>query len=68
MNAFCGTFLWYYCATLCGANFIVVEIKFLDYTQAISKKRRNTVLPTFEEMVLGSNSSNTTGTSIIIIC
>ncbi|KAL3983072.1 Sulfotransferase domain family protein [Acanthocheilonema viteae] len=32
-----------------------------DYTQAISKKRRNTLMPSFEEMVLGNNSSNTTG-------
>uniref|UniRef100_A0AAF5PJ70 Sulfotransferase domain-containing protein n=1 Tax=Wuchereria bancrofti TaxID=6293 RepID=A0AAF5PJ70_WUCBA len=32
-----------------------------DYTQTISKKSRNILMPSFEEMVLGNNSSNATG-------
>ncbi|KAM3725234.1 Heparan sulfate glucosamine 3-O-sulfotransferase 3B1 [Dirofilaria immitis] len=32
-----------------------------DYTQAISKKKRNNLMPSFEEMVLCNDSSNTTG-------
>nr|CDQ04119.1 BMA-HST-3.2 [Brugia malayi] len=31
-----------------------------DYTQTISKKRRDILMPSFEEMVLGNNSSNAT--------
>ncbi|VDK84190.1 unnamed protein product [Litomosoides sigmodontis] len=32
-----------------------------DYTQTISKKRRDTFMPSFEEMVLGNGSPNATG-------
>ncbi|VDN04654.1 unnamed protein product [Thelazia callipaeda] len=32
-----------------------------DYTQAISKKRRSSLLPSFEEMVLGNSAMNSTG-------